>query len=130
VPVSKNEDCQEKEAKARKCRLAKKVNVPFFSSTDSEPTTVRPKAETAVAQKAAGLWTVQVAAFKSEQAAFKLAAALKNRGWEAHVTSVDVNAATVYRIQVGRFRTPAAAEKLLVKLKDREAYTTAFVVAI
>ncbi len=89
-----------------------------------------PKTEKTVTQKAAGLWTVQVAAFKNEQAAVKLAAVLKNRGWEAYVTSADVNAATVYRTHVGRFRTRAAAERLLLKLKDREAYTTAFVVAI
>ena len=89
-----------------------------------------PKAERTVTQKTAGLWTVQVAAFKNEQAAVKLAAALKNRGWEAYVTSADVNAVTVYRTHVGRFRTRAAAETLLLKLKDREAYTTAFVVTI
>lgn len=89
-----------------------------------------PKAERTVTQKAAALWTVQVAAFKNEQAAVKLAAVLKRRGWEAYVTSADVKAATVYRTHVGRFRTRAAAEKLLVKLKDREAYATAFVAAI
>ena len=89
-----------------------------------------PKTERTVAQKASGLWTVQVAAFKNEQAAVKLAAVLKNRGWEAHVTSADINAATLYRTNVGRFRTRPAAEKLLGKLKDREAYVTAFVAAI
>ena len=106
--------------------------------SDAEPAPTRqeppaeepPKAERTVAQKAAGLWTVQVAAFKNEQAAVNLAAVLKNRGWEAYVTSADVNAVTVYRTQVGRFRTRAAAEKLLVKLKNREAYATAFVVGI
>lgn len=94
------------------------------------PAEDQPKAERTDTQKAAGLWTVQVAAFKNEQAAVKLAAVLKNRGWEAYVTSADVNAVTLYRTNVGRFRTRAAAEKLLVKLKDREAYTTAFVVTI
>ena len=94
------------------------------------PAQDEPKAENTVAQKAQGLWTVQVAAFKSEQAAVKLAAVLKQRGWEAHVTSADVNAATLYRTNVGRFRTRAAAEKLLIKLKDKEAYTTAFVASI
>jgi len=101
------------------------------ASTGQEPPAQdQPKAERTVTQKAVGLWTVQVAAFKNEQAAVKLAAVLKNRGWEAYVTSADVNAVTLYRTNVGRFRTRAAAEKLLVKLKDREAYTTAFVVTI
>jgi len=89
-----------------------------------------PKAERTVTQKAVGLWTVQLAAFKNKQAAVKLAAVLKNRGWEAYVTSADVNAVTLYRTNVGRFRTRGAAEKLLVKLKDREAYRTAFVVTL
>lgn len=104
---------------------------PEPAPTKQEPPAEEPpKAERTVTQKAAGLWTVQVAAFKSEQAAVKLATVLKNRGWETCVTSADVNAVTVYRTNIGRFRTRAAAEKLLVKLKDREAYTTAFVVTI
>lgn len=101
------------------------------ASTGQEPPAQdQPKAERTVTQKAVGLWTVQVAAFKSEQAAVKLAAMLKNRGWEAYVTSADVNAVTLYRTNVGRFRTRAAAETLLLKLKDKEAYTTAFVLTI
>jgi hypothetical protein len=104
---------------------------PGPAPTKQEPPAEEPpKTERTVTQKAAGLWTVQVAAFKNEQAAVKLAAVLKNRGWEAYVTSADVNAVTLYRTNVGRFRTRAAAEKLLLKLKDREAYATAFVVGI
>jgi hypothetical protein len=104
---------------------------PEPAPTKQEPPAEEPpKAERTVTQKAAGLWTVQVAAFKNEQAAVKLAAVLKRRGWEAYVTSADVNAATVYRTHVGRFKTRAAAETLLLKLKDREAYTAAFVVTI
>ena len=101
------------------------------ASTGQEPPAQdQPKAERTDTQKAAGLWTVQVAALKSEQAAVKLAKVLKTRGWEAYVTSADVNAVTLYRTNVGRFRTRAAAEKLLLKLKDKEAYTTAFVLTI
>ncbi len=104
---------------------------PEPAPTKQEPPAEEPpKAERTVTQKAAGLWTVQVAAFKSEQAAVKLATVLKNRGWETYVTSADVNAVTVYRTNIGRFRTRAAAEKLLLKLKDKETYATAFVVAI
>ena len=99
--------------------------------TKQEPSVEdQPKAENTITQKASGLWTVQVAAFKSEQAAVKLATVLKNRGWEAYVTGADIAAVTLYRIHVGRFRTRAAAEKLLLKLKDKDAYTTAFVVTL
>lgn len=110
--------------------IALKAETEPASTKQEPPAEDPPKAERAAAPRPAGLWTVQVAAFKNEQAAVKLAAALKNRGWEAHVTSADVNAATLYRINVGRFRTRAAAEKLLVKLKNKEAYATAFVVTI
>lgn len=110
--------------------IALKTETEPASTKQEPPAEDQPKAERTVAQKAQGLWTVQVAAFKSEQAAVKLATVLKHRGWEAHVTSADVNAVTLYRINVGRFRTRAAAEKLLLKLKDKEAYTTAFVVTI
>jgi len=110
--------------------IALKSQTEPASTKQDPPAEEPPKAERTVTQKAVGLWTVQVAAFKSEQAAVKLATVLKRRGWEAYVTSADVNAVTVYRTHVGRFRTRAAAEKLLVKLKDREAYTTAFVIAI
>jgi cell division septation protein DedD len=104
---------------------------PEPAPTKQEPPAEEPpKTERTVTQKAAGLWTIQVAAFKSEQAAVKLAKVLKNRGWETYVTSADVNAVTVYRTNVGRFRTREAAEKLLLKLKDKEAYTTAFVLTI
>ncbi len=88
------------------------------------------KANRTDTQKAEGLWSVQVAAFRSEQDAIKLATVLKDRGWEAYVTSADVNAVTLYRINVGRFRTREAAERLLLKLKDKEAYTTAFVASM
>ena len=110
--------------------IALKAETEPASTKHVPPAEDQPKAERTVAQKAQGLWTVQVAAFRSEQAALKLATALKRRGWEAHVTSADVNAVTLYRTNVGRFRTRAAAEKLLLKLKDKETYTTAFVVAI
>ena len=80
--------------------------------------------------KTSGLWSVQVAAFRSEEAAVQLATVLKKRGWEAYVTSADVNAVAWYRTNVGRFRTREAAERLLLKLKDKEAYTTAFVASM
>ena len=81
-------------------------------------------------QKTEGLWSVQIGAFRSEQDAIKLSTALRDKGWEAYVTSADVNGVTFYRANVGRFRTRDAAERLLLKLKDKEAYTTAFVASM
>jgi DedD protein len=94
------------------------------------PAKDEPKANRTKAQETQGLWSVQVGAFRSEQDATKLATVLKKRGWEAYVTSADVNRVTFYRTHVGRFRTRAAAERLLLKLKDKEAYKTAFVVSM
>jgi len=105
---------------------------------EKEPRSTKPKspvrdelkANRADIEKADAMWSVQVAAFRNEQDAAKLATVLKDRGWEAYVTSADVNAVTFYRIKVGRFRTRDAAERLLLKLKDKEAYTRAFVASM
>ncbi|MGH7845613.1 MAG: SPOR domain-containing protein [Candidatus Binatia bacterium] len=88
------------------------------------------KANGTATQKTEGLWSVQVGAFRSEQDAIRLSTALKDKGWEAYVTSADVKGVTFYRANVGRFRTREAAQRLLLKLKDKEAYTTAFVVSM
>ncbi|MGH7830097.1 MAG: SPOR domain-containing protein [Candidatus Binatia bacterium] len=100
------------------------------STKQKSPAQDRSKANRTDTQKAEALWSVQVAAFRSEQDAIRLATVLKERGWEAYVTSADVGAVTLYRIHVGRFRTREAAEKLLIKLRDKEAYTTAFVASM
>lgn len=100
------------------------------STKEISSTTDRLKANGSDIRKTEGHWSVQVAAFRSEPDAIKLATLLKQRGWEAYVTTVNVNGATLHRITVGRFRTRAAAETLLLKLKDREAYPTAFVASM
>jgi cell division septation protein DedD len=79
------------------------------------------------AQKLEALWSVQVSSFRSEQHAVDLAAALKERGWDAYVIRAKVEAGDLYRTHVGRFRTREAAERLLQKLKDKESLANAFV---
>lgn len=94
------------------------------------PANDEPKSKAAteqMAQSAEELWSVQVAAFKSEQDAVKLATALKDRGYKAYVIRAEVNAVNLYRTKVGRFRTREEAERLLLVLKDKEAYISAFV---
>jgi len=100
------------------------------STEQKSPAKDQSKANRTDTRKAEGLWSVQVAAFRSEQDANRLARVLQDRGWEAYVTSADVGAVTLYRINVGRFRTREAAERLLLKLKDKESYTTAFVASM
>ena len=100
------------------------------STGQKSPAKDQSKANRTDTRKAEGLWSVQVAAFRSEQDANRLARVLQDRGWEAYVTSAEVGAVTLYRINVGRFRTREAAERLLLKLKDKEAYTTAFVASM
>jgi hypothetical protein len=107
-----------------------KRNTEPASTKHESPASDQSKANTAGTQRAEGIWSVQVAAFRSEQEAIKLATVLKDRGWEAYVISADVNGVTLYRTNVGRFRTRAAAERLLLKLKDKEAHTTAFIVGM
>lgn len=87
---------------------------------------VEPPAE-ATARKTAGLWSVQVAAFRREDEAVRLATTLKNKGYEAYVMRAEVNAVSFYRTKIGHFRTREEAERFLIVLKDKEAYSTAFV---
>ena len=109
----------------------KSAPAPSSRGQRSQPApTDEPKGEKPVettAQKAEGLWSVQVAAFKSKQDAVKLATTLKDKGYEAYVMRAEVNAVNFYRTKVGRFRTRQEAERFLIALKDKEAYATAFV---
>jgi cell division septation protein DedD len=92
-----------------------------------EPESKAKAAAEAPARKTEARWSVQVAAFRREEEALRLATTLKKKGYEAYVMRAEVNAVSFYRTKIGRFRTREEAERFLTVLKDKEVYTTAFV---
>ena len=66
-------------------------------------------------------WTVQVAAAETRSRADSMAAELRKRGYEAYVTSGQLNRKTFYRVRVGRYRSRQEAMVDLQRLK-RDKY--------
>lgn len=62
-------------------------------------------------------WTVQVAAAETRARADSMAAELKERGYEAYVTSGKLNRKTFYRVRVGRYPSRQEAMVALQRLK-------------
>ena len=62
-------------------------------------------------------WTVQVAAAETRAKADSMVAKLKERGYEAYVTSGQLNRRTFYRVRVGRYRNRQEAMVDLQRLK-------------
>jgi cell division septation protein DedD len=60
-------------------------------------------------------WSVQVAAYKLEADAEKLAANLKTRGYDARVDKLSL-----FHVRVGMFRTRAEAATVVARLKQRQ----------
>lgn len=66
------------------------------------------------------VWTVQVNAFPQERDATRLAKRLKDKGYDAYVTSSEIKGRTWYRVRVGRFTTRNEAKSLQEELKTKE----------
>ena len=81
-----------------------------------------PTTTSASATKGAARYTVQVAAYKTKDAAERLRASLKARGYDARV----VGKAAPYRVRVGRYdtREAAAAEARRMKEKKIKGFVT------
>ena len=96
-----------------------------FYDTLTKPAPPKPAAPAASPKPADGAassdapapWTVQVAAAKSRALADKMAAELKKRGYQAYVTSGQLNQKTFYRVRVGRYRSRQEAMAALQRLK-------------
>ncbi len=62
-------------------------------------------------------WTVQVLAAEKRGQAERTVAELKKGGYEAYVTSGQLNRKTFYRVRVGRYRSRQEAMVVLQRLK-------------
>jgi TolA-binding protein len=90
---------------------------PGAAATKPKPTApAAPAAPSTPATKGAGRYTVQVAAYKTKDAAERLRASLKARGYDARV----VGKAAPYRVRVGRYDTREAAAAEVRRMKEKK----------
>ena len=103
-------------------RLEDKAKVqPAPEPERAEPPPPRPQADPA------GLWSVQVAAFKTQAQADTLQKQLKQAGFDAYVaTAVAGDGRTNYRVRVGSFASKVDAGGLVERLRG-ERLPAAFV---
>lgn len=83
--------------------------------------------ETAEVKESGKGWTVQVNAFPDERSAKTWVDRLKNKGYNAYVTEVNVKGKIWYRVRVGRYNSREEAKKVEEALKTKENYTKAFI---
>jgi cell division septation protein DedD len=82
-----------------------------------------PSAAAARAQAdAAGLWSVQVAAFKTQAQADGLQKQLKRAGFDAYVASVAAgDGQTNYRVRVGTFKSKVEAQRMAERVRGERS---------
>jgi cell division septation protein DedD len=98
-------------------RAAGAATKPGAAATKPKPTApAAPAAPSTPATEGAGRYTVQVAAYKTKDAAERLRASLKARGYDARV----VGKAAPYRVRVGRYDTREAAAAEVRRMKDKK----------
>jgi cell division septation protein DedD len=114
---SSPEDLVTKKATPPKTTAAKpavKKPAPKPASTPPKPTS------NAVLGSAAGTFTIQVVALKTDDAAQKLVNRLKTKNYRAYLEPGGETG--LYRVRVGRFQTRAEAEKVAKMLRDTEKF--------
>lgn len=124
-PQAKESKPQSKEAAPAK-PVEKKVE-----KTPAPGAAPKPAAavETATGAESGKGWTVQVNAFPDERSAKIWVDRLKNKGYNAYVTEVNVKGKTWYRVRVGQYGTREEARKVEETLRTRDNYTNAFVIS-
>ena len=86
-----------------------------------KPTPAAPKATSnALLGSAAGTFTIQVVALKTDDAAQKLVNRLKTKNYRAYLEPGGETG--LFRVRVGRFQTRAEAEKVAKMLRDSEKF--------
>jgi len=82
-----------------------------------------PEAEAAPAQAAAaGLWSVQVAAFKTQGQAASLHKQFREAGFDAYIAAaVASDGQTNYRVRVGTFESKADAQRMVERVRGERS---------
>lgn len=124
-PVEKTGRANEKEAKA-----ATKPDPQAAKLTENKVAKLPPPAETAKSESTevseVKVWRAQVDAYPDERSAKLLVDRLKNKGYNAYVTEVELRGKPWYRVSVGKYGTREEADKIVSALKGKENYAKAF----
>jgi len=123
-PESKESKPQTKEAPPAPKPVEKKAEKTPSPAAASKPA---PPVETAESKDIGKAWTVQVNAFPDGRSAKAWVDRLKNKGYNAYVTEVNVKGKIWYRVRVGRYNTREEAKKVEEALKTKENYTKVFI---
>jgi len=83
------------------------------------------KGESAASEEGA-VWRAQVDALPDERSAKLLVDRLKNKGYNAYVSEVELRGKTWYRVSVGKYGSREEADKAVSVLKAKENYSRAF----
>lgn len=124
-PAEKANHSELKETKA-----AAKPEIPAAKATEektakSQPAVENPRSESADTAENK-VWRAQVDAFPDERSAKLLVDRLKNKGYNAYVTEVELRGKPWYRVSVGKYRSREEADKVVSSLKGKENYAKAF----
>lgn len=72
------------------------------------------------AERSGSSWSVQLGSYAERKVATSLAKKLKNKGYDAYVSVVNVKGKELHRVYVGRFAGRREAEKLRETLRSAE----------
>ena len=124
-PIEKSVPAQEKEAKA-----SASPSTPLAKPTENKEVKPSPPAESAKNDSndtdEAKVWRAQVDAFPDERSAKLLVDRLKNKGYNAYVSEVQLRGKPWYRVSVGKYGAREEADRVVSALKSKENYAKAF----
>jgi cell division septation protein DedD len=123
-PAVKAESPEEKAANSAK------PDKPVAKLPESKTGKTQKETETAKGEPAGraegAVWRAQVDALPDERSAKLLVDRLKNKGYNAYVSEVELRGKTWYRVSVGKYGSREEADKAVSVLKDKEDYSRAF----
>jgi cell division protein FtsN len=95
---------------------------PYPYASRGETFVEKPAAPVAAAGFWAGLWSVQVGAFKTQGQAASLHKQLREAGFDAYIApTVTSNGQTNYRVRVGTFKSKAEAQRLAERVRGERS---------
>ncbi len=123
-PVEKAPRAEDREKKAAKAE-AQPVKPPESKAEKAKPAVESAKSDSADAGESK-VWRAQVDAFPDERSAKQLVDRLKNKGYNAYVSEVQLRGKPWYRVSVGKYAAREEADKVVNSLKGKENYAKAF----
>lgn len=124
-PAEKNGRGETTETKVPAKPDTQLAKLPERKADKAEPAAEAVKADSTDAGETK-VWRAQVDAYPDERSAKLLVDRLKNKGYKAYVSEVELRGKPWYRVSVGKYRSREEADKVVSALKDKENYAKAF----